>query len=73
MTNRDGMTRGDLNHSYKALAASDSVAGSLLYGEDLPTRIKEINEVNRVSSTVGHTPASSSAYGQQHSGHTILL
>ena len=29
--------------------------------------------VNRVSSTVGHTPASSSAYGQQHSGHTILL
>ena len=57
--------RGDLNLAYKTLAASDSVAGSLLYGEDLPSRIKEINEVNRVSSAVGHTPAASSAYGQR--------
>ncbi len=65
--------RGDLTHAYKTLAASDSVVGSLLYGEDLPTRINEINEVNRASSAVGHTPASSSAYGQQRSGHTILL
>ena len=32
--------KGDLNLAYKRLAASDSVAGSLLYGEDLPTRIK---------------------------------
>ena len=56
--------RGDLNLAYKTLAVSDSVAGRLLYGEDLPSRIKEINEVNRVLSAVGHTPAASSAYGQ---------
>ena len=59
--------RGDLNHAYKTLAATDSVAGSLLFEEDLPSasRIKEINKVNRVSSAVGHTPATSSAYGQR--------
>ena len=56
----------DLNLAYKTLAASDSVAGSLLYGDDLPTRIKEIYEINRVSSAVGYMQAaSSSAYGER--------
>ena len=58
--------KGDLNLAYATLAASDAVTGSsLLYGDDLPSRIKEINEVNRVSSAVGHTSASSSSYGQR--------
>ena len=47
--------KGDLNLAYKTLAASDAVTGSLLCGDDLPSRIKEINEVKRVSSAVGHT------------------
>ena len=46
---RDG-NRADLNAQYKGLYNNDATGVGLLYGEDLPNRIKAIGETNRLSS-----------------------
>lgn len=53
---RDGQ-RADLNVAYKGLCNNDTGMSSLLYGDDLPTRIKEINETNRVGSKLAAGPS----------------
>ena len=43
----------DLNQAYKGLCKGDQEASALLYGDDITTRIKDINESNRVASKLG--------------------
>ena len=45
--------RADLNQAYKGLCKGDQEASALLYGDDITTRIKDINESNRVASKLG--------------------
>ena len=71
---REGQREGhkaDLNVAYRGLCNNDTGTSSLLYGDDLSTRIKEINEMNRVASklTAGPSfaqrPSTQSHFGQR--------
>ena len=59
---REGQ-RTDLNVAYKGLCNNDTGMSRFLYGDDLPARIKEINETNRVGSKLAAGPT----FGQRHS------
>ena len=41
--------RADLNQAYKGLCKGDQEGSALLYGDEITTRIKDINESNRVA------------------------
>ena len=55
--------RNDLNQAYKSLCSNDTDGSVWLYGDDLPTRIKSINETNRVANRLGASAANSGYQG----------
>ena len=55
--------RHDLNQAYKGICNNETDGSTWLYGDDLTSRIKAINETNRVSSRVGSTQ-SQAGYGR---------
>ena len=60
---RDGH-RSDLNAQYKGLCNND-VGARLLYGDDLPNRIKAIGETNHLSSKLATPSGGVSSYTQR--------
>lgn len=44
--------RGDLNQAYRGLCNADTEGSAWLYGDDLTTRVKAINETNRIASSI---------------------
>ena len=55
--NRRDDLKGELNSAYRGLSKGDVSTSSLLYGDDLTSRIKDINEANRVASKLGPVAA----------------
>ena len=64
---RDGH-REDLNAQYKGLCNNDATGVGLLYGDDLPNRIKSIGETNRLSSKLATQTGGVSPYGYTQRG-----
>ena len=49
--------RGDINNAYKGLCKDGADGSVLLYGDNLSTRIDDINRSNKVASSLGKTSA----------------
>ena len=49
--------RGDINNAYKGLCKDGAGGSVLLYGDNLSTRIDDINRSNKVASSLGKTSA----------------
>ena len=64
---RDGH-RADLNAQYKGLCNNDATGAGLVYGDDLPNRIKAIGETNRLSSKLATQTGGVSSYGYTQRG-----
>ncbi len=57
--------KGEINQAYKGLSKGAPGPSTLLYGDDLTSRIKDMNESNRVASKIGTAGPSQGSFNAQ--------